>query len=106
MSDVQSPYAEADKCAEENEIQPTQVRFRSEEVPTNHLGQSEVYARDYQHKPHARRSLAGLTGQDLAQQPGVAAKLSDACQALKNHILNPDTISELTGRLKRRVVLD
>ena len=25
---------------------------------------------------------------------------------LKNHILNPDNVSALTGRLKRRVVLD
>ena len=50
--------------------------------------------------------IAGLTGQDLARQPDVAAKLGQACQALKNHILNPDAVSQLTGRLKRRVVLD
>lgn len=50
--------------------------------------------------------IQGLSGQDLAQQPNVAAKLSRACQSLKNHILNPDSVSQLTGRLKRRVVLD
>ncbi|MBU0641525.1 MAG: DUF3150 domain-containing protein [Planctomycetes bacterium] len=53
-----------------------------------------------------KQQIAGLTGQDLAQQPDVAAKLGRACQALKNHILNPDAVSQLTGRLKRRVVLD
>ena len=53
-----------------------------------------------------KQQIAGLTGQDLAQQPNVAAKLSQACQALKNHILNPDAVSQLTGRLRRRVVLD
>jgi hypothetical protein len=53
-----------------------------------------------------KQQIAGLTGQDLAQQPDVADKLSRACQTLKNHILNPENVSALTGRLKRRVVLD
>ena len=53
-----------------------------------------------------KQQIAGLTGQDLAQQPDVAAKLSRACQALKNHVLNPEAVSQLTGRLRRRVVLD
>ena len=53
-----------------------------------------------------KQQISGLTGQDLAQQPLVAEKLSRACQALKNHILSPENVSELTGRLKRRVVLD
>ncbi len=53
-----------------------------------------------------KQQIAGLTGQNLAQQPAVAAKLSQACQMLKNHILNRDAVSQLTGRLKRRVVLD
>ncbi|MHC4093494.1 MAG: DUF3150 domain-containing protein [Planctomycetota bacterium] len=53
-----------------------------------------------------KQQIAGVTGQDLAQQPGVAEKLSRACQALKNHILNPENVSQVTGRLKRRVVLD
>ena len=53
-----------------------------------------------------KQQIAGLSGQDLAQQPNVAQKLSRACQALKNHILNPDAVSQLAGRLKRRVVLD
>jgi len=53
-----------------------------------------------------KQQIGGLTGQDLAQQPDVAAKLSRACQALKNHILDPANVSALTGRLKRRVVLD
>jgi len=50
--------------------------------------------------------IAGLTGQDLAQQPDIADKLSRACQTLKDHILSSDSVSQLTGRLKRRVVLD
>lgn len=51
-------------------------------------------------------AIAGLTGQDLASQPDVAAKLSKACQVLRTQIMNPDNLSQLTGRLKRRVVLD
>ena len=53
-----------------------------------------------------RQQISGLTGQDLARQPDVASKLSRACQALKNSILDPEVVSQLTGRLKRRVVLD
>ena len=53
-----------------------------------------------------KQQIAGLTGEDLAQQPDVAASLSRACVALKANILNPDAVSQLTGRLKRRVVLD
>jgi hypothetical protein len=53
-----------------------------------------------------KQQIAGLSGQDLTQQPVVAEKLSRACQALKAHILNPEHLSTLTGRLKRRVVLD
>ena len=53
-----------------------------------------------------KQQIAGLTGEDLAQQPDVAASLSRACAALKDNILNPDNVSRLTGRLKRRVVLD
>ena len=53
-----------------------------------------------------KQQIAGLTGQDLAEQPDVAAKLSSACQAIKNQILDPGNVSKLTGRLKRRVVLD
>ena len=52
-----------------------------------------------------KQQISGLTGQDLAQQPDVAAKLSAACQSLKADILDPGSISQLTGRLKRRVVL-
>lgn len=53
-----------------------------------------------------KHQIAGLTGQDLAQQPDVASKLNRACQTLKNQILDPDAVSSLTGRLRRRVVLD
>lgn len=53
-----------------------------------------------------KAQIGGLTGQDLAQQPDVASKLSRACQALKNSMLDAAKVSELTGRLKRRVVLD
>ena len=50
--------------------------------------------------------ISGLTGQDLAQQPDVAAKLSRACLALRNSMLDAAKVSELTGRRKRRGVLD
>jgi hypothetical protein len=53
-----------------------------------------------------KQQIAGLTGQDLAQQPDVATQLSRACQTLKNSILDADAVSQLTGRLRRRVVLD
>lgn len=53
-----------------------------------------------------KQQISGLTGQDLAQQPDVADKLSRACVALKNHMIDPGNVSQLTGRLKRRVVLD
>ena len=53
-----------------------------------------------------KQQIAGLTGPGLAQQPDIAAQLSRACQMLKDHILSPDSVSHLTGRLKRRVVLD
>ena len=36
----------------------------------------------------------------------MAAKLSAACAALKRDVLNGANVSALTGRLKRRVVLD
>jgi hypothetical protein len=53
-----------------------------------------------------KQRIGGLSGQDLAQQPAVAAKLSPACQLLKNQILDPANVNALTGRLKRRVVPD
>ena len=53
-----------------------------------------------------KEQISGLSGQDLTAQPDVAAKLSRACQTLKNTILDPADVSALTGRLKRRVVLD
>ncbi len=53
-----------------------------------------------------KQQISGLTRQDLAQQTDVAESLSRACQALKNHMLSPDNVSALNGRLKRRVVLD
>ncbi|MBN2446224.1 MAG: hypothetical protein JXO22_05845, partial [Phycisphaerae bacterium] len=53
-----------------------------------------------------KQQIAGLTGQDLANQPDVAARLTQACQTLRNQILHPAAVSQLTGRLKRRVVLE
>ncbi len=50
--------------------------------------------------------VAFITGQGLAQQPAAAEQLQKACQALRTHILSPENVSALTGRLKRRVVLD
>jgi hypothetical protein len=53
-----------------------------------------------------KQQIVGRSGRDLAQQPAVAEKLRRACQALRQHSVSPANISELTGRLKRRVVLD
>jgi hypothetical protein len=53
-----------------------------------------------------KAQIHGVTGEDLAQQPALAEKLNQACAALKSEILDPGGISALTGRLKRRVVLD
>ena len=79
------------------------IRGRIDRFQTmNVFGDADAAARLDQLK----QQISGLTGQDLTQQPDVASKLSRACQALKNHILDPDAVSQLTGRLKRRVVLD
>lgn len=53
-----------------------------------------------------KAQIHGVTGEDLAQQPALAAQLSQACALLKTEVLDPESISALTGRLKRRVVLD
>ena len=53
-----------------------------------------------------KTQLFGLTGETLKEQPDLAEKLSQACSLLKQEILDPDSVSSLTGRLKRRVVLD
>lgn len=53
-----------------------------------------------------KQQITGVTGQELTHQPALATSLSQACQAIKNTILDPANISQLTGRLKRRVVLD
>ena len=53
-----------------------------------------------------KTDLFGLSGEDLKQHPDLAEKLSQACALLKQEILAPDSVSALTGRLKRRVVLD
>lgn len=53
-----------------------------------------------------KTQIFGLTGESLQEQPDVAEKLSLACAALKQELLDPSAVSSLTGRLKRRVVLD
>lgn len=50
--------------------------------------------------------ISGLTGQNLAAQPDLAARPSEACAGLKRQLLAPARISQLTGWLKRWVVLD
>ncbi len=52
-----------------------------------------------------RQQIGGLSGQDLAEQPDVAAKLSEACAKLQEQMLAPEAVSAVTGRLRRRVVL-
>ena len=53
-----------------------------------------------------KAQIHGVTGEDLAQQPALATQLSQACALLKQEVLDPSSVSALTGRLKRRVVLD
>ncbi|MBU0609160.1 MAG: DUF3150 domain-containing protein, partial [Armatimonadetes bacterium] len=53
-----------------------------------------------------KAQIHGLTGEQLAEQPKLAEKLSQACALLKAEVLDADSVSALTGRLKRRVVLD
>ena len=53
-----------------------------------------------------KNQIFGLTGETLKEQPDLAAKLSEACTVLKQELLDPNSVSSLTGRLKRRVVLD
>jgi hypothetical protein len=53
-----------------------------------------------------KTQIYGLTGETLKEQPDLAAKLSEACAVLKQELLDPGSVSSLTGRLKRRVVLD
>jgi hypothetical protein len=53
-----------------------------------------------------KNQIFGLTGETLKEQPDLAQKLSEACAVLKQELLDPNSVSSLTGRLKRRVVLD
>ena len=53
-----------------------------------------------------KAQLFSITGKNLNEQPDLAEKLSQACAALKNELLDPNSVSSLTGRLKRRVILD
>ena len=53
-----------------------------------------------------KQQIAGLTGQDLAENTDVAAKLSEACSLLRDQMLSTESVSALTGRLRRRVVLE
>lgn len=53
-----------------------------------------------------KAQLFGVTGEDLANQPDLAEKLSQACAVLKQELLDPISVSAVTGQLKRRVVLD
>jgi dGTP triphosphohydrolase len=53
-----------------------------------------------------KNQIFGLTGETLKEQPDLAEKLSEACAVLKQELLDPNSLSSLTGRLKRRVVLD
>ena len=53
-----------------------------------------------------KAQIHDVTGEDLAQQPDLAAKLSQACTLLRAEVLDADSVSALTGRLKRRGVLD
>lgn len=53
-----------------------------------------------------KSQIFGLTGETLKEQSDLAEKLSQACAVLKQELLDPSSVSALTGRLKRRVFLD
>lgn len=53
-----------------------------------------------------KSQIVGLTGEELAQKPEVALQLHSACSLLRREIMDESSLSSLTGRLKRRVVLD
>lgn len=55
---------------------------------------------------HLKSQIVGLTGEELAQKPEVALQLHSACSLLRREIMDESSLSSLTGRLKRRVVLD
>ena len=52
-----------------------------------------------------KNQIFGVTGETLKEQPALAEKLSEVCAVLKQELLDPNSVSSLTGRLKRRVVL-
>ena len=51
-----------------------------------------------------KAQIAGVTGEDPVQQPKLAEKLKHACAVLEADVLDPTSISALTGRLKRGIV--
>lgn len=53
-----------------------------------------------------KAQLFGVTGEELKEQPDLAEKLSQACALLKQEVLDPSSVSALTGRLKRWVVVE
>lgn len=53
-----------------------------------------------------KSQIAGVSGEDLAQQPALAQQLAKACKLIKGDLTDAESISALTGRLRRRVVLD
>jgi hypothetical protein len=44
-----------------------------------------------------KAQVSGLTGQDLSQQPDVAAKLKRACKTLKNTMLDAAKVQKASG---------
>lgn len=53
-----------------------------------------------------KAQLAGVTGEDLAQQPALAESLHRACELLRKEVRDEAAVSALSGRLTRRVVLE
>ena len=76
----------------------SQIELHEEAVPLYGYRGDERFDQDL--------LILGLTGETLKEQPDLAEKLSQACAALKQELLDPNAVSSLTGRLKRRVVLD
>lgn len=53
-----------------------------------------------------KAQLAGVTGEDLAQQPALSESLHRACELLRKEVRDEAAVSALSGRLTRRVVLE
>ena len=53
-----------------------------------------------------KAALGDYSGQDVKSRPILANSIAAACKSVSDYVLDADNVSEVAGRLKRRVVLD